>query len=275
MLFSILTTISSFERVEQDLRRYGIWGLINHAVRSPFMAYSLISLLIFIRVGQTISRLATASHILWSFARDCGIPGWQHVSRVGTKRRLPLVAIALTTTFTFVLNLLDLGLPFALNDIISLAVFSVFSMHLLVLSLLLWRRCDGSISAPSSNVGNTLNAPGKLIWGPHYIRGHLGAVANLIACAYLVVIVLFSVWPLAYQPTARKMNYAVFILTGVAIVAGFYYLVWARKIFGGLSLRTSEVSKESLGWAHRWHITKHEIKAFWVGVSRAFRKLYP
>lgn len=46
-------------------------------------ATGMIFIILFMTVCGTIATLATASRLIWAFARDRGLPFWSHVSKVG------------------------------------------------------------------------------------------------------------------------------------------------------------------------------------------------
>lgn len=232
-------------------------GLLNLGLQYPFIQVFLnstgsvvgsalmVAINIINQVGLNITNVATASRMLWSFSRDKGVPGWRHITRVTNHSRLPVTAILVTTVFAMLVVLISVGSSVAFNDVISLTVGSLFCSYLLVCSLLLWRRCTGSVVSPSSQAthdsfgANTPGAAGKLVWGPFHMRGYLGIFVNAVACAYMVVVLFFVVWPPATPTTAASMNYAIVMFSAVAMLATVYYLVWARKTYKGPVIETS------------------------------------
>lgn len=201
-------------------------GLVSLGLQYPFIQVFLnstgsvwgsalmVALNIFNQIGLNITNVATASRILWSFARDHGIPGWGYVVRVTKAGRLPIIAIVVTTVFAMLVVLISVGSSVAFNDVISLTVGSLYGSYLLVASLLLWRRCTGSIISASelhhNNLGPvSLGTEARLVWGPFHVPGLLGILVNIIACAYLSLILFFVLWPPATPVTAASMNYAV------------------------------------------------------------------
>ena len=47
-------------------------------------ATAMIAILLIMTVCGTIASLATASRLIWAFARDRGLPFWRHVSKVNS-----------------------------------------------------------------------------------------------------------------------------------------------------------------------------------------------
>ena len=209
----------------------------NSVVGSALMT----AVIIIVQIGLNISNVAAASRVLWAFSRDKGVPGWRYVSQIQGKSRLPLVAVTISTVVPLLLVLISVGSYVAFNDIISLTIDSLFSSYLLVCSLLLWRRCTGTITPHHGGAVNAPGAAGKLVWGPYHVRGIFGIIVNSIACVYITIVLFFSTWPPITPTTAASMNYAVVMFSGVAAISAFYYLVWARKTYKGPIVETFEL----------------------------------
>ncbi|TGO85938.1 hypothetical protein BPOR_0350g00060 [Botrytis porri] len=99
--------------------------------------------------------VATASRMIWFFARDRGIPGWQYSSKIEPRTTLPLVSIALTATIAILLSLIGLGSLVAFNDVVSLSINRLYTSYLIGNGFLLYRRIKGQIQ-PYSAIRKTL-----------------------------------------------------------------------------------------------------------------------
>ena len=225
-------------------------GLISLSLQYPFVqvflnstgsvwgSALLLAIIIFCQIGLNICNVAAGSRVLWSFARDRGVPGWQYLNRVTAQDRLPVVAIVVTILFSVLLILISVGSSVAFNDVISLNVDSLFGSYLLSCSLLLWRRCTGGIADSSrhvhaiTEVGDPENAV-KVAWGPFHMKGYFGIIINSVACVYMCLILFFSVWPPAIPVSGASMNYAIVMFSGCAVVGAVYYLVSARRTYKG------------------------------------------
>jgi hypothetical protein len=142
-----------------------------------------------------------------------------------------------TTVVSFLISLITIGSPVAFNDVISLTVGSLYASYFSACAMLLHRRVQGSIKAPSEiageNHGNLPGIAGNLVWGPWRMPEPFGTVVNATACIYLVVVFFFSLWPPATPVTPATMNYSVVVLGAVAIFSAFYYTFWAHKTYAG------------------------------------------
>lgn len=142
---------------------------------------------------------------------------------------MPLHTIVLTTVLTCLLALINIGSSVAFNDVISLTVSALYSSYLICCGLLLWRRCTGDIG------GSSPSAVGKsgLQWGPFRVPGVLGIAINVLACAFMIIIIFFSFWPPATPTTAVSMNYSVLVFGAVILLSIAYYLTIAHRTYVG------------------------------------------
>ncbi|RAH69809.1 putative GABA permease [Aspergillus aculeatinus CBS 121060] len=185
--------------------------------------------------ATAVGSLASSSRMVWSFARDRGLPGWRILSRVNAQA-VPQWSILVVTVAAVLLALIILGSAAVLNDVVSLCVSALYTSYLISATLLIWKRCTGGIRDPAvagvdSVLVNTAGAP--LAWGPFHIRGVLGILVNAFTIAYLTVGVFFSFWPTVASPTASTMNWAVVGTAGTSLLSTVYYVLWGGKEYTG------------------------------------------
>ncbi|PYI36275.1 GABA transporter [Aspergillus indologenus CBS 114.80] len=185
--------------------------------------------------ATAVGSLASSSRMVWSFARDRGLPGWRILSRVNAQA-VPQWSILVVTVAAVLLALIILGSAAVLNDVVSLCVSALYTSYLISATLLIWKRCTGGIRDPAvtavdSMLVNTAGAP--LAWGPFHIPGVLGILVNAFTIAYLTVGVFFSFWPTVANPTASTMNWAVVGTAGTSLLSTGYYVLWGGKEYTG------------------------------------------
>jgi choline transport protein len=210
------------------------------------------SVVVILLMCALIAFVTTASRMTWSFARDRGLPGWRHLSKVSfiilnppksksltrqqvtTKSRVPLISIALTTLIALLLALIILGSSLAFNDVLSVTVSSLYLSYLIGNSLLLYRRLSGHI-APYNPTPQGLTNVGAngLTWGAWRIKEPWGTLVNGVGCVYLGVVGFFSFWPTKVNPGVQGMNYSSLMLGGVVLLASWWYWVRARRTYKG------------------------------------------
>lgn len=74
----------------------------------------------------TIPLVASAARVLWSLARDSGLPCSNFLSHVDESRAIPTRAILITTGFLALIGLLNIASTTAFNAITSLAVVGLY-----------------------------------------------------------------------------------------------------------------------------------------------------
>ena len=149
--------------------------------------------------------------------------------QVNRRTSLPLYTIFLTTGFACLLALINIGSSVAFNDVISLTVSALYSSYLICCSLLLWRRCTGGIGGSSQATAVKTG----LHWGPFKVPGYWGIAINVVACAFMIIIIFFSFWPPATPTTAVTMNYSVLVFGAVILFSIAYYLTVAHRTYVG------------------------------------------
>ncbi|KAI0968715.1 putative GABA permease [Xylaria arbuscula] len=122
-------------------------------------------IIVVLGVCSTVGALASSSRMLWSFARDRGIPFWTYFIRLNRRTSIPVYTIAFTTTISVLLSLIVLDSSVAFSNIVNLSIARLYSSCLLCCALLLWRRLQpNGIKLYSSQVGRV--GPGNLLWPP-------------------------------------------------------------------------------------------------------------
>ena len=150
----------------------------------------------------------------------------------------------MTATIACLLLLINLGSSTVLNDVLSLSIAGYYSTYFACCTLLLWRRCTGTIRAHSlgDDDETMVTDASNLRWGAWRMPQVLGIAVNAFACCYLVVIVFFSFWPPNLPVTPQNMNYSVLMTGAVAIFSIVYYLVYGQRKYHGPVCWDSQVA---------------------------------
>ncbi|KAL9102715.1 MAG: hypothetical protein Q9163_002178 [Psora crenata] len=211
---------------------YPFMQILYDATGSKGGASTMIAIDILLAVCGTIAFLATTSRLVWAFARDRGLPGWRHVSKVRPESTLPLYAVIITSSVACLIGLINIGSSTAFNIVISLGVCSLYASYIITEALLLWHRLTGGVKSPR-DVSSHTGEPNELIWGPFHVPGILGIIVNGFAVVFGLIIFFFSFWPVATPVVAATMNYSSLTMGAVVLFALFYYVVWARRTYKG------------------------------------------
>jgi choline transport protein len=196
------------------------------------------SLILVLMAAAAIGIMATASRLLWSFARDGGVPFSNYISRVSipcpfskthsqhpynaqvdTRTALPLYSILVSTVVSLLLALINIGSTAAFNAIMSINVAAFFSSYVIPIALLLHKRLR--------------NDPEKdnLRWGPWHMGPILGPFVNVIGLAYTAITMFFSFFPSDYNPTLINMNWSCVLFGASIIFSVGFYIFWGKHSY--------------------------------------------
>lgn len=176
--------------------------------------FGLFFLLIGISVFCAISISTAASRATWAFARDNAIPGSRYFAEVHKRLDIPLNALLLSTIIQMLLGLIYLG---------STAAFNAFSGVGTI--------CLGvSYVLP---VGASLFDGRKEVAKAKYYWGTIGAIANVVALAWVMFFIVLFCMPAAIPVETGDMNYASVVFVGFMILSAGWYIIHGRKVYKG------------------------------------------
>ncbi|OTB01478.1 hypothetical protein M426DRAFT_64013 [Hypoxylon sp. CI-4A] len=240
ILVAILFCVNDVDAALASPTGFPFMAIFEQGVGSERGAQTMAAILVILMLCASVSLVASASRMTWSFARDRGLPGWYHLSKVSDLTSIPIMSIVLTTVVSYLLALIAIGSSVAFNDVVSLTVSGLFSSYFIGNTLLLWRRTTGSIRPYNpENTELTNVSCENLSWGPTRIPEPLGTIVNAFGCAFLIVILFFSFWPNSIDPTAETMNMSSLMVGATMIWSVLYYAIWARKVYSGPIIQTT------------------------------------
>ncbi|KAK6820936.1 amino acid transporter [Apiospora arundinis] len=180
ILIAYLFCLGDLEAVleSQATLGYPFLFVFQKGVRSDPGAAVMGLLIVTLGICATVGVVASSSRMLWSFARDRGVPIWKTFVKLERRTSIPVYAVAFTTLVSVLLSLITLGSSVAFNNIVNLSI----------------REGIKPYDAEVSRVG-----PGNLHWGPWRIPGIVGVLNNVFACAYLLLLCFWAFWPPATQ----------------------------------------------------------------------------
>lgn len=229
---------------------YPIIEIFKQGTKSVGGSAVMVALIIVVGLSLDIGNMAAASRMLWSFARDRGVPGWRCISKVDGKTKIPVMAILTTTVLSVLVGLISIGSPVAFNDVVSLTLVGLYASYFVACALLLWRRITGSIKTPDQvssrdqshpSNSNLPGSAGKLTWGPWRVPGFLGTLINAFGCVYLLIVGTFAFFPPTKEVNGATMNYSSLVMGSVTIFSAAYYVFWAHG-YDGPIIETRSIS---------------------------------
>ncbi|KAF2135632.1 uncharacterized protein K452DRAFT_172152 [Aplosporella prunicola CBS 121167] len=191
---------------------------------------SILSLMVsLIAVAANAAGLTSTSRTAWAFARDKAIPFSSFFAHVNPRLQVPVRMVVCTTVLQMLLGFIYLGNTTAFNAILSMAVLGMYTSYILpIVYMLLF--------------GRRASSPQRVHFGP-FSMGRWGAAVNAGACLWLLLAIVFSMFP-SYQPvTAQNMNYSTVVLSGWVAFGAVCYVGWARRVYSGPVYATEGVDR--------------------------------
>ena len=81
-LIATLFCIGDLEAISDTSFTYPFIEIYVRATKSKGGSAVMVALILIVGLGLDIGIMAAASRMLWSFARDRGVPGWRYISQV-------------------------------------------------------------------------------------------------------------------------------------------------------------------------------------------------
>ncbi|KAH3990200.1 hypothetical protein HBI24_123450 [Parastagonospora nodorum] len=129
----------SLEEVLTSTYSIPVIGIFRTVTQSSGGTAALTSLIIIMLIFGTIGSMATASRMLWAFAREEGVPCSRHISKIERNSGLPLYSIATTALLSMLFALIGLGSDAAFSALTGLTVASFYAGFMVCAILLLYR----------------------------------------------------------------------------------------------------------------------------------------
>ncbi|KAH4390451.1 hypothetical protein HBH60_016070 [Parastagonospora nodorum] len=125
----------SLEEVLTSTYSIPVIGIFRTVTQSSGGTAALTSLIIIMLIFGTIGSMATASRMLWAFAREEGVPCSRHISKIERNSGLPLYSIATTALLSMLFALIGLGSDAAFSALTGLTVASFYAGFMLTVSI--------------------------------------------------------------------------------------------------------------------------------------------
>jgi len=128
------------------------------------------------------------------------------------KWNIPFNSVYITSVWTGVLCLINLGSTLAFNIIVSLSLLALLSTYMISIGCVLLKRIKGE-ELPEAR------------WS----LGRYGLLINSIAFAYSGFVIVFCCFPATLPVTTKTANWAPLVWVGVIVIAMIVYIFHGRK----------------------------------------------
>lgn len=170
-----------------------------------------------IATAATIASLASTSRTLWAFARDNGVPYSGYFNHIDPRLHVPARAVGVVFILQVILGLLYIGSVTGFNAVLSLAIIGSYLSYVVPIWYMIF------------NNRATLR---RSQYGYFALPKGLGYFLNIFAVMWIVLVVVFGMFPFTLPVQADNMNYASVVLVGWGLVGvGYYYLGGGKAKF--------------------------------------------
>ncbi|TQB69109.1 hypothetical protein MPDQ_002327 [Monascus purpureus] len=217
-LVGILYCMGNMEAALESKTGYPIMEIFYLATGSNAGTVVLTLLIMLPGFIASFNGMASVSRLLWSFARDNGLPFSKFFAHISPRYKIPMRCLYLTVAIQIILSLINIGSTTAFFALLSLSSLTFYISYLIPLVCLVWQRMRVPIE-----------------WGP-WSLGKWGLPLNLISIAFIIYISIFLPFPAQMPVTAANMNYASLVFGAVVIFSVVDWSLRGRKKWSGPSL---------------------------------------
>ncbi|KAF8575569.1 amino acid transporter [Ramaria rubella] len=176
--------------------------------------FGLFFLIIGVAVFCAISISTAASRATWAFARDNAIPGSQYWSRVNQNLDVPVNALLLSTVIQMLLGLIYLGSTAGFNAFSGVGTICLGVSYVFPVGISLWQ-------------GRREISSARYYWGT------FGAIANIVAIAWVAFFIVLFCMPASLPVHTNTMNYASVVFVGFMVLSAAWYMTHGHKSYRG------------------------------------------
>ncbi|VUC31701.1 unnamed protein product [Clonostachys rosea] len=210
-LIAILYSIRDYNAV--STASFPIAEIYSQATRrSDVGTTALLILMLVSTVLCTISLHVTFGRTLWTLARVNATPFAKSLGKISASRHMPVAATVTGTVLVSLFGIIYLFSTSAFNSFVASFILMSSSSYIAAAVPYLLQRLKGTF-----------------VPGPFFIRGALGHVVHIFACAYMVVWFIIYCFPYSLPTDAESMNYTSLIWGGTTALAGLWWLFDARR----------------------------------------------
>jgi len=169
-----------------------------------------------IAIAATSAGITSTSRTFWAFARDKATPFDRYFSHVNPSSQVPVRSVLIVTILQMLLGFIYLGNTTAFNAILSMAVLGLYASYMIpIVYFMIYGRPKFAAHE----------------FGVFKMPKPVGLALNILACAWLVLAMVFSTFPTIMPVTPQNMNYSTVVMVGWVMLGGAYYFISGRKKF--------------------------------------------
>ncbi|KAF4951023.1 hypothetical protein FGADI_7760 [Fusarium gaditjirri] len=190
MIVAFLFCIVKPENLLPPIGGQPVFQVLIDGFRSDALVVIALIIYCVVYLSSCPATIATASRLVWSFAKHGGLPSSRWIGHVDPTMQVPVNAVYVTAATSSVICLLVFGPSTVLNGVFGAGSVCFFVSYGLPIWLLIWQ---GRKALPEQRYFNL---------------GRIGVVVNVLTVCWQCLAIVFLNFPL-YQPvTTTNMNWA-------------------------------------------------------------------
>lgn len=212
---SMFFSMKDLSKLVNSATQVPILELYHQALNNTAGAIVLETLLVVTGMGCLIACHTWQSRLVWSFARDRGVPGHQWISQVNKTFDVPLVSHSVSCFIVGVLGLLYLGSSTAFNSMVTACITLLYISYTTPI-LCLWYRGRNNIRH-----------------GPFWL-GTWGLIANIVTLLWTIFCLIMYSFPSTMPATTGNMNYVSVVYAVVVVILLMDWFIRGRRSYRGV-----------------------------------------
>lgn len=145
MMLTILFCLGDVKSVLETRTGFPFIQIYYNSTKSLAGTAAMTAIGIALTTACSVGITTTASRMVWSFARDHGLPLSRFLSRVSKRTQVPVASTLIVCGFACAMALIYIGSTTAFNDVLSLTITAFYGSYLLPSLFLLYHRIKGHV----------------------------------------------------------------------------------------------------------------------------------
>ncbi|RHZ61408.1 hypothetical protein CDV55_106192 [Aspergillus turcosus] len=212
MIVTLAFCVGDIDHVLESQTGFAFIQVFVNSTGSVRAATGMTVVIMVMQFCAAISNVATASRQVYAFARDKRLPFSNFLSKVNTTFTVPLNALCVSLVIVSLLSLINIGSSVAFNAIMSLGTAALLSSYIISITCVRIRRWRKQPLPPA-----------------RWSMGKFTPFVDTVSILVLLVIWVFSFFPLTEHVDPTTMNWSVVIFGAVILLSLVYYQLHAKK----------------------------------------------
>ncbi|KAF4232602.1 hypothetical protein CNMCM8980_004849 [Aspergillus fumigatiaffinis] len=229
MIVTLAFCVGDIDHVLESQTGFAFIQVFLNSTGSVRAATGMTVVIMVMQFCAAISNVATTSRQIYAFARDKGLPFSNFLSKVNPTFMVPLNALCVSLAIVSLLSLVNIGSSVAFNAIMSLGTAALLSSYIVSITCVRIRRWRNQPLPPA-----------------RWSMGRFTPFVDTVSILVLIVIWVFSFFPLTAHVNSTNMNWGVVIFGGVILLCLVYYQLRAKTVYKGPVTRILQALKSGV-----------------------------